>query len=75
MGCPKVGGARKWVLELTCLKGLTGNLNVGRVAGLMFKTFSSLHITQLVSVGGGIPLAEPPDNPTEASWRRGYDPA
>ncbi|KAK8009153.1 hypothetical protein PG991_011704 [Apiospora marii] len=53
------------VVIATCPQGLTGNFNAGRVAGPMFKTFSSLRMTLLVGVGGGVPLGQPPDDPTK----------
>ncbi|KAF2203799.1 hypothetical protein GQ43DRAFT_497820 [Delitschia confertaspora ATCC 74209] len=38
----------------TCPHGETGNVNAGRLAGPMFKTFLSIRITELVGIGGGI---------------------
>ncbi|KAK8029445.1 kinesin light chain [Apiospora rasikravindrae] len=53
------------VVIATCLPGLTGNINTGRVIGSMFKTFSNLRIALLVGIGGGIPRAYPSADPTE----------
>ncbi|KAK8029004.1 hypothetical protein PG991_006060 [Apiospora marii] len=53
------------VVIATCPQGLTGNVNAGRVAGPMFKTFSGLRMALLVGIGGGIPRADPPADPTE----------
>ncbi|KAI7911535.1 kinesin light chain [Pyricularia oryzae] len=44
---------------------MTGNVNAGRVTGSMFKTFSSIRMAVLVGIGGGVPRAQPSDDPTE----------
>lgn len=61
--CGNMGGHN--VVIATCPHGLTGNVNAGRVAGPMFKTFSNLRMTLLVGVGGGVPRAQPSDDPTQ----------
>ncbi|KAI6447382.1 hypothetical protein MCOR17_010551 [Pyricularia oryzae] len=53
------------VVIATCAPGMTGNVNAGRVTGSMFKTFSSVRMAVLVGIGGGVPRAEPSDDPTE----------
>ncbi|KAI6389995.1 hypothetical protein MCOR23_009770 [Pyricularia oryzae] len=53
------------VVIATCAPGMTGNVNAGRVTGSMFKTFSSVRMAMLVGIGGGVPRAEPSDDPTE----------
>ncbi|KAK8029005.1 hypothetical protein PG991_006061 [Apiospora marii] len=53
------------VVIVTCPQGLTGNVNAGRVAGPMLKTFSGLRMVLLVGVGSGIPRAYPSADPTE----------
>ncbi|KAI6308809.1 hypothetical protein MCOR29_009167 [Pyricularia oryzae] len=53
------------VVIATCAPGMTGNVNAGRVTGSMFKTFSSIRMAMLVGIGGGVPRAEPSDDPTE----------
>lgn len=53
------------VVIVTCPAGLTGNVNAGRVAGPMFKTFSGLRMALLIGIGGGIPRANPSNDPTE----------
>ncbi|KAK7994975.1 hypothetical protein PG990_013748 [Apiospora arundinis] len=44
---------------------MTGNVNTGRVTGPIFKTFSGIRIAVLVGIGGGVPRAQPSDDPTE----------
>lgn len=53
------------VVIATCAPGMTGNVNAGRVTGSMFKTFSSIRMAVLVGIGGGVPRAQPSDDPTE----------
>ncbi|KAI6408264.1 hypothetical protein MCOR20_005512, partial [Pyricularia oryzae] len=53
------------VVIATCAPGMTGNVNAGRVTGSIFKTFSSVRMAMLVGIGGGVPRAEPSDDPTE----------
>ncbi|KAI6301919.1 hypothetical protein MCOR33_002643 [Pyricularia grisea] len=53
------------VVIATCAPGMTGNVNAGRVTGSMFKTFSSVRMAMFVGIGGGVPRAEPSDDPTE----------
>lgn len=61
--CGTMGGHN--VVIATCPPGSTGNVNAGRVADPLFKTFSSLRMTLLIGVGGGVPYAQPRDDPTE----------
>ncbi|KAK7990382.1 kinesin light chain 3 [Apiospora arundinis] len=49
------------VVVATCAPGMTGNINAGRVAGPMFKTFSGIRMAVLVGIGGGVPRAQPSD--------------
>ncbi|KAK6858098.1 phosphorylase superfamily protein [Apiospora arundinis] len=44
---------------------MTGNVNTGRVTGPIFKTFSGIRMAVLVGIGGGVPRAQPSDDPTE----------
>lgn len=53
------------IVIATCPPGLTGNVNAGRMTGPMFKTFSSIRMAVLVGIGGGMPRAEPSDDPKE----------
>lgn len=53
------------VVLAACAPGLTGNVNAGRVAGPMFKTFPNIRMAVLVGIGGGVPRTPPPDDPTE----------
>ncbi|KAH8847030.1 hypothetical protein MCOR27_009314 [Pyricularia oryzae] len=53
------------VVIATCAPGMTGNVNAGRVTGSMFKTFSSIRMAVPVGIGGGVPRAQPSDDPTE----------
>ncbi|KAI0205230.1 hypothetical protein F4808DRAFT_448286 [Astrocystis sublimbata] len=43
----------------TCPKGMTGNVNAGRLAGPLFKSFPSIRMALLVGVSGGIPQRVP----------------
>lgn len=43
------------VVIATCPDGMTGQVNVGHIAGPLFKTFKSIRMTLLVGIGGGIP--------------------
>ncbi|KAK8002324.1 hypothetical protein PG989_002043 [Apiospora arundinis] len=53
------------IVVATCAPGMTGNVNAGRVTGPMFKTFSGIRMAVLVGIGGGVPRAQPSDDPTE----------
>ncbi|KAI1119356.1 hypothetical protein F5Y14DRAFT_395008 [Nemania sp. NC0429] len=39
----------------TCPKGMTGNVNAGRLAGPLFATFFNICMALLVGIGGGVP--------------------
>jgi len=43
----------------TCPKGMTGNVNAGRLAGPLFKSFPSIRMALLVGIGGGVPRRVP----------------
>lgn len=43
------------VVIATTPPGMRGNVNAGRLAGPMFKTFPNIRITVLVGIGGGVP--------------------
>ncbi|TLD08284.1 uncharacterized protein PgNI_07862 [Pyricularia grisea] len=53
------------VVIVTWAPGLTGNVNAGRVTGSVSRTFSCLRMDMLVGVGGGVPRAQPSDDPTQ----------
>lgn len=42
------------VVIATLPKGLTGNVNAGRLTGLLFKSFPNIKIALLVGIGGGV---------------------
>ena len=42
------------VVVATYPQGETGNVNAGRLTGLMFKTFPNIRMAVLVGIGGGI---------------------
>lgn len=42
------------VVVATCPQGETGNVNVGRLTGSLFKTFPNIRMAVLVDIGGGI---------------------
>ena len=48
----------------TCPKGMTGNVNAGRLAGPLFKTFPNIRMTLLVGIGGGVPRLVPSKSST-----------
>ncbi|KAK3216150.1 hypothetical protein GRF29_8g2378422 [Pseudopithomyces chartarum] len=54
------------VVVATCPQGETGNVNVGRLTGSLFKTFPNIRMAVLVDIGGGIarpwvvPFVRPP---------------
>lgn len=50
--CVSIGGHN--LVIATCPHGLEGNINVGRVAGPMSKTFSNLRMNLFVGVDGGV---------------------
>jgi len=49
----------------TCPRGLTGNVNAGRLTGVVRKTFPNINMTLLVGIGGGVPHASPKKDPFE----------
>ncbi|KAI0154259.1 nucleoside phosphorylase domain-containing protein [Xylariaceae sp. FL1272] len=49
----------------TCPKGMTGNVNAGRLAGPLFKSFPSIRMALLVGIGGGVPRAIPSASSTD----------
>ncbi|KAI0829146.1 kinesin light chain [Hypoxylon sp. FL0890] len=53
------------VVLATCPPGLTGNVNAGRLAGPMFKTFPNIRMALLVGIGGGVPRSNTPEDSTE----------
>jgi nucleoside phosphorylase len=53
------------VVIATCPPGETGNVNAGRLAGPMFKTFPNVRMAVLVGIGGGIPRSIPAEDPLD----------
>ncbi|KAI1287177.1 kinesin light chain [Xylaria venustula] len=49
----------------TCPKGMTGNVNAGRLAGPLFATFPNIRMALLVGIGGGIPRPVPSNSSTD----------
>jgi nucleoside phosphorylase len=43
------------VVVATCPDGMIGQVNVGHIAGPLFRTFTSIRMTLLVGIGGGVP--------------------
>ncbi|KAI8632211.1 kinesin light chain [Xylariaceae sp. FL1651] len=48
----------------TCPKGMTGNVNAGRLAGPLFATFPNIRMALLVGIGGGVPRQIPSNSST-----------
>ncbi|KAI1743030.1 hypothetical protein F4680DRAFT_390741 [Xylaria scruposa] len=49
----------------TCPKGMTGNVNAGRLAGPLFATFPNIRMALLVGIGGGVPREIPSKSSTD----------
>jgi nucleoside phosphorylase len=53
------------VVIATCPKGMTGNVNAGRLTGPMLKTFPNINMAVLVGIGGGVPYPTPMEDSLE----------
>ncbi|KAF2012943.1 hypothetical protein BU24DRAFT_465291 [Aaosphaeria arxii CBS 175.79] len=61
--CGSISGHK--VVVATCTQGETGNVNAGRLASSLFKTFPNIRMAVLVGIGGAIPRSEVSDDPLE----------
>ncbi|KAF4545956.1 Kinesin light chain [Lasiodiplodia theobromae] len=61
--CGTIKGHRVVIAALP--RGLTGNVNAGRLTGSLFKSFPNIKIALLVGIGGGVPRSEPSNDPLE----------
>ncbi|KAB2568862.1 hypothetical protein DBV05_g12461 [Lasiodiplodia theobromae] len=61
--CGTVNGHR--VVIATLPKGLTGNVNAGRLTGSLFKSFPNIKIALLVGIGGGVPRPSRSNDPLD----------